>query len=70
MTDARIRILIAGAGFVGLYAAPGLEKRLRPDEAEIILVSREGDHLGSLQRPRQPFREAVEGTDGPGLSSG
>jgi NADH dehydrogenase len=41
MTDARPRILIAGGGFVGLYTALGLEKRLKKDEAEILLVSRE-----------------------------
>jgi NADH:ubiquinone reductase (H+-translocating) len=35
------RILIAGGGFVGLYSALGLEKRLKRDEAEIVLVSRE-----------------------------
>ena len=37
----RPRILIAGGGFVGLYAALGLEKRLKSEEAEVILVSRE-----------------------------
>ena len=35
------RVLIAGGGFVGLYSALGLEKRLKPPEAEIVLVSRE-----------------------------
>jgi NADH dehydrogenase len=32
------RILIVGGGYAGFYAARGLEKRLRPDEAEIIVV--------------------------------
>lgn len=35
------RILIVGGGYVGLYSALGLEKRLRPGEAEITLVSPE-----------------------------
>ena len=34
------RLLIVGGGYVGLYSALGLEKRLRPGEAEITLVSR------------------------------
>jgi NADH:ubiquinone reductase (H+-translocating) len=41
VTDARPRILIAGGGFVGLYTALGLEKRLKSEEADIVLVSRE-----------------------------
>jgi NADH:ubiquinone reductase (H+-translocating) len=33
------RILIAGGGYVGLYTALELEKRLRPGEADIVLVN-------------------------------
>ena len=32
------RILVIGGGYAGFYAAWGLEKRLRPDEAEITVV--------------------------------
>lgn len=32
------RILIVGGGYAGLYTAWGLEKRLREDEAEVLLV--------------------------------
>ena len=32
------RILIVGAGHVGLYAALRLSKKLRPDEAEVTIV--------------------------------
>lgn len=35
------RILILGGGYIGLYCAMGLEKRLRPGEATITLVSPE-----------------------------
>jgi NADH:ubiquinone reductase (H+-translocating) len=35
------RILVLGGGYIGLYCALGLEKRLRPDEATITLVSPE-----------------------------
>lgn len=35
------RIIILGGGYIGLYCAMGLEKRLRPDEATITLVSPE-----------------------------
>jgi NADH dehydrogenase len=37
----RARILIIGGGYVGLYSALGLQKRLRPDEADITLVNPE-----------------------------
>ncbi len=33
------RILIAGGGYVGLYAALQLERRLQPGEADIVLVN-------------------------------
>ena len=35
------RVLIVGGGFVGLYAALGLEKKLSDEQAEIVLVSPE-----------------------------
>src|SRR5271170_5029602 len=35
------QILILGGGFAGVYAAQGLEKLLRPEEATITLVNRE-----------------------------
>lgn len=35
------RILIAGGGYVGLYAALALERRLDPGEADLVLVSPE-----------------------------
>jgi NADH:ubiquinone reductase (H+-translocating) len=35
------RVLIAGGGYVGLYAALELEKRLEPGEADIVLVNPE-----------------------------
>lgn len=35
------RILIAGGGYVGLYSALELEKRLRPGEADLFLVNPE-----------------------------
>jgi NADH:ubiquinone reductase (H+-translocating) len=51
------RILIIGGGTVGLYAALGLQKRLQPDEADIILVSPESFML------YQPFLpEAASGS--------
>lgn len=36
----RPRILIIGGGFAGAYCAQSLERRLRPDEAEIVLIDR------------------------------
>ena len=42
MSDsARPRVLIVGGGYVGLYTALRLEKTLRPDEAELVLVTPE-----------------------------
>ncbi len=32
------KVLIVGGGYAGFYTAWGLEKKLRPDEAEIIVV--------------------------------
>ncbi|HEX2236227.1 MAG TPA: FAD-dependent oxidoreductase, partial [Actinomycetota bacterium] len=40
-TSGTPRVLIVGGGFVGLYTALGLEKHLRPGEAEVTLVSPE-----------------------------
>src|SRR5437870_5179279 len=37
----RARILIVGGGYVGLYTALGLQKRLREAEADITLVTPE-----------------------------
>jgi NADH dehydrogenase len=34
----RTRVLVVGGGYVGLYTALTLQKRLRPDEAEIVVV--------------------------------
>jgi NADH dehydrogenase len=34
------RIVIIGGGFAGVYCAQELERRLRPDEAEVVLVDR------------------------------
>ena len=39
--NARPRIVILGGGFAGVAVARRLEERLRPDEAEIVLISRE-----------------------------
>src|SRR5438093_12081139 len=40
-TAQRPRILIVGGGYVGLYVALGLQRRLRPDEADLTLVTLE-----------------------------
>lgn len=68
------RILIAGGGYVGLYAALRLERRLAPRDAEVTLVSPENFMLyrpllaevasGTLQ-PRHavvPLRSALRRT--------
>ncbi len=39
------RIIILGGGFAGIAVAQRLEERLRPDEAEIVLISRENFSL-------------------------
>jgi len=39
--NARPRIVILGGGFAGVAVARRLEERLRPGEAEIVLISRE-----------------------------
>jgi len=39
------RIVILGAGFGGLYTARHLQKRLRPQEAEVLLIDRHNFHL-------------------------
>lgn len=36
----RPRIVIVGAGFAGAFAAQGLEKQLRPDEADVLVLDR------------------------------
>src|SRR5690348_6745094 len=38
---APVRILIVGGGYVGLYAALGLQRRLRPGRAELTVVNPE-----------------------------
>jgi len=38
VTPRRPRILIVGGGYVGMYAALSLQKRLRPGEAEVVVV--------------------------------
>ena len=45
------RILILGGGFAGLTAARKLENMLRPEEAEIVLVSRENYSLFTPMLP-------------------
>lgn len=39
------RIVILGAGFGGLYVARHLQKLLRPQEAEVLLIARHNFHL-------------------------
>src|SRR5438309_7436548 len=51
------RILIIGGGYVGLYTALGLQRRLRPGQAQLILVNPESFML------YQPFLpEAASGS--------
>src|SRR6059058_5416596 len=38
MADNRPHILVIGGGYVGMYAALRLQRRLRPDEAAITVV--------------------------------
>lgn len=41
MSTGKKQIVVLGGGFGGVYAARGLEKLLRPEEADITLVNRE-----------------------------
>jgi NADH dehydrogenase len=45
------RIVILGGGFAGIAVAQRLERRLRPDEAEIVLISRENFSLFTPMLP-------------------
>jgi NADH dehydrogenase len=45
------RILILGGGFAAIAVAQRLEKRLRPDEAELVLISRENFSLFTPMLP-------------------
>ena len=45
------RILILGGGFAAIAAAQRLEKRLRRDEAELVLISRENFSLFTPMLP-------------------
>ena len=44
-------IVIVGGGFAGISVALRLERRLRPDEAEIVLLSRENYTLFTPMLP-------------------
>src|SRR3954466_11804424 len=44
-TKGKVRVLILGGGFGGIYTALRLEKALQADEAEITLVSRDNYFL-------------------------
>ena len=44
-------IVIVGGGFAGIAVARRLERRLRPDEAEIVLLSRENYTLFTPMLP-------------------
>jgi NADH:ubiquinone reductase (H+-translocating) len=39
MTEARPRVLVVGSGFAGFHALRGLQRRLPPEAAELVLVS-------------------------------
>jgi NADH dehydrogenase len=41
MAEARTAIVIAGGGYVGVYCALELERLLRPEEADVTLISRD-----------------------------
>ncbi len=45
------RILILGGGFAGIAVAQRLEKRLRPEEAEVVILSRENFSLFTPMLP-------------------
>ncbi len=49
--ERQLRILILGAGFAGVAAARELERRLRPEEAEITIVSRDNFSLFTPMLP-------------------
>ncbi len=38
--QSKVRIVIVGGGFGGAYCAQELEKRLDPDEVEVVLLDR------------------------------
>src|SRR5665213_1845791 len=46
-----MRIVIVGGGFAGIAVAQRLERRLRPDEAEIVLINRENFSLFTPMLP-------------------
>ena len=46
-----MRILILGAGFAGVATARALERRLRPEEAEIAIVGRDNFSLFTPMLP-------------------
>ncbi|HEY5257817.1 MAG TPA: NAD(P)/FAD-dependent oxidoreductase [Candidatus Baltobacteraceae bacterium] len=46
-----MRIVIVGGGFAGIAVAQQLERRLRPDEAEIVLINRENFSLFTPMLP-------------------
>jgi NADH dehydrogenase len=48
------RILVLGGGFAGIATVQGLERRLRPDEAKITLVSRDNFALFTPMLPEVP----------------
>src|SRR6266536_3274070 len=56
-TTSRKRVLVLGGGFGGMYTARRLERRLPPDEAEIVLINPESYMLYTPLLP-----EAAAGT--------